>query len=84
MIACVPGAVRRCARIDGLEQVRSSCRRSKPVLAAEVVDATELPFVVRDDRMTQRQGLCRDEQVVPADRLTGSFEAGTEPAVREV
>jgi hypothetical protein len=55
---------------------------TQPIFAGEAVNPRELTFVVRDDGVTDSDGLSGDQKIIAADRLSRLFEAGPERVIR--
>ena len=47
----------------------------QPIFDFETDDPGKFTFIIRHYGMTQRQGVCGDQQVVAADRLPGSLRS---------
>jgi hypothetical protein len=72
------------ARPGGSPAALPQERPRQPVLASEISDPGKFPLVVVDDRVAEGDGLSSDQQMVGADRLAESFEAGADGAADAV
>jgi len=57
---------------------------AQPVLAGNLVDTREFPFVVGDQGVTERDDLRGDQQIVAADRLAKLFQSGAKHSIHTI
>ena len=51
---------------------------TQPILALKILNPGEFPFVIGDNRITECNCLCRNEQVIGADWLTSLLKLGAQ------
>jgi len=63
---------------------RKSFSLAQPIRAGETVDSGELPLIVGNHGIAERNDLSCDEKIVATDRRTGLLEARTERAINGI
>src|SRR5260370_35394589 len=64
--------LRRCAASLSIQSL------PQPILAHELVDPREFTLIIRNDPISECDGLGGDQQVVAAHRCAGGFEPGAD------
>src|SRR5260370_20529546 len=70
--------LRRCAASLSIQSL------PQPILAHELVDPREFTLIIRNDPISECDGLSGDQQVVAANRCAGVFEPSADLAVNRI
>src|SRR5258708_17986648 len=68
----------RCAASSSIQSL------PQPILAHELVDPREFTLIIRNDPISECDGLSGDQQVVAANRCAGVFEPSADLAVNRI